>query len=80
MILLDPFDWTSENIVSWLSWAGRKLEGVGHVQPELLPSKGKTTIDFFLLLIYGLIRKGEGVRPSIWKLLNRKKQDKFRSS
>jgi len=41
MVPTDPFDWTSENIVSWLSWAGRKLEGVGHVQPELLPSKGR---------------------------------------
>ena len=38
---LDPFDWTSENITAWVSWAGRKLSGAEGVTSSALPATGR---------------------------------------
>ena len=40
--LTDPFDWTSENIFAWASWAGRKLLTTPTaVDPASLPRTGR---------------------------------------
>ena len=36
----DPFDWSHNDIESWLSWAERKLH-TGQIDPKLLPDSGR---------------------------------------